>query len=79
MAPKRKKKNADLMEWYKGPLTEERVAELRHKLALTRGFLMQLQFAVEGIPSYINLSTESGEVYLDKEYIENLLKETSDP
>jgi len=65
-------------DWYKGPKTKKHIAELRYKLALTRGFLMQLQFAIQGLPKFVNLSTQDGEVDLNPQYIENLLKETSD-
>lgn len=73
------KRKAKTKDWYKGPKTKKHIAELRYKLALTRGFLMQLQFAIEGLPSFVSLSTESGEVDLNPKFIENLLKETADP
>lgn len=73
------KRKAKTKDWYEGPLTKKHVADLRHKLALTRGFLYQLQFALEGLPSFVNLSTQSGEVDLNPKFIEELLKETADP
>lgn len=75
----KKRKKSKVMDWYQGPLTKKRVAELRRKLAQTRGFLYQLQFALRGVPEFINLSTKDGEIDLSVKYLEKLLKETSDP
>ena len=71
--------NKKLKNWYKEPKTKKHIAELRYKLALTRGFLTQLQFALQGLPKLIHLSTEDGDIDLNTKYIENLLKKTSDP
>ena len=75
----KKKKTTRTKDWYKGPKTKKHIAELRYKLALTRGFLMQLQFALEGVPQFVNLSTQDGEIDLSAKYLKELLKETSDP
>lgn len=74
-----KKKTTKVKDWYKGPKTKKRIAELRYKLGLARGFLTQLQFALEGLPKFIQLSTQDGDIELNVKYLKDLLKETSDP
>jgi hypothetical protein len=54
----------ELMDWYQGPLTKKRLAELRYKLAKARGMLISL----------IN-----DEHLLAYEEILQILKETKDP
>lgn len=39
--------NSEVENWYKGPLTERRVATLRKKLAIARGMLVQLHQDIE--------------------------------
>lgn len=71
-----KKKTKD---WYAGPKTKKHIADLRYKLAITRGFISQLETALRGLPKFIRLYTQDGEVDLSTAYLEKLLKETSDP
>jgi len=54
----------DLMDWYQGPLTKKRLAELRYKLAKARGMLISL----------IN-----DEHLLAAEEVFQILEETKDP
>lgn len=76
-----KKKTKEIMDWYQGPLRKKRVAELRYKLAVARGFISHLQTVLKGIPlpETIQLSTQDGDFNFDLEAIEKILKETSDP
>jgi hypothetical protein len=63
------KEHKDLMDWYVGPLTEERLAQLRYKLAGARGTLTCL----------INWETDDRELLPSTEEIISILKETEDP
>jgi len=56
----------DLMDWYEGPLTKERIAELRFKLAKARGLLMSF---CDPNPKYHPTVNE----------VKQILKETEDP
>jgi hypothetical protein len=58
--------NKDLTDWYVGPLTKKRLAELRYKLAKARGLLISF---TDPDPQYHPLLSE----------IKNILKETEDP
>lgn len=73
-------KNNKTKDWYKGPLSKARVAELRYKLALARGFITQLQTVLLGIslPETLELSTRDGDFKIDLKAIKQLLKETAD-
>jgi hypothetical protein len=59
----------DLMEWYQGPLTEERMATLRYKLARARGMLV----------SMIGWEKDDPELVPSTEQIIASIKETDDP
>ena len=82
--PKRRDKHNELMDWYEGPLTEQHIAELRYKLAKTRGFLMKLKFDLEDLhlPQIAAIHTAGGgEIDLSGgtlAEINELLEETSD-
>jgi hypothetical protein len=59
----------DIMDWYKGPLTETRMAELRHKLAKARGLLMM----------FTNWETDNKDYVPTTQEVMDILKETEDP
>lgn len=62
------KQYIELMEWYTDPLTKEHIAELRKKLATTRGLLTCM----------INWESDDKSLVPSTEDIVNALKETTD-
>jgi hypothetical protein len=64
---------ADLLAWYKGPLTKTRISKLRYKLARARGLLI----------SFIGWEEDrlrsSRELLPTTEEVKLILKETEDP
>jgi hypothetical protein len=56
-------------DWYVGPLTKERLADLRYKLAKARGLLV----------SFINWETDETGLTPATQEVKDILKETEDP
>jgi hypothetical protein len=58
----------ELLSWYVGPLTKERLAELRYKLAKARGLLV----------SFIDWETDDKDLVPTTQEVKDILKETED-